>query len=206
MPAHGHSGSNRRSEILAAAGEIIAQRGYSNATVREIAESVGILSGSLYHHFRSKEDIVEEILADFFDRLIDGYRQTSLTAPNPLAALVRMVRLAFSAIDTDRTAIGILHNDVDHLGRLERFQFLRAAEDEVRVLWTSRLGEAMEASLLRADLEVEIVYRFAREGVWSTIRWYQPGGKRTIDDIATEFIKVFFHGAATSAGLRVLDR
>src|SRR5262249_57938903 len=47
--------SERREEILAIAAKIFADKGYASTTVREIADAAGILSGSLYHHFDSKE-------------------------------------------------------------------------------------------------------------------------------------------------------
>ena len=54
----------RRDEIVALAGEMFAARGFAGTTVREIADAAGILSGSLYHHFDSKESIVDELLCD----------------------------------------------------------------------------------------------------------------------------------------------
>ncbi len=52
----------RKDEILRAAAKVIATKGFASATVRDIAEASGILSGSLYHHFRSKDQILVEIL------------------------------------------------------------------------------------------------------------------------------------------------
>ena len=47
--------ATRREELLQIAGALFAQRGFKNTTVRDIADAAGILSGSLYHHFDSKE-------------------------------------------------------------------------------------------------------------------------------------------------------
>ena len=57
----------RRSELLLIAAELFATKGFKNTTVRDIAEASGILSGSLYHHFDSKESMVDEILRTFQD-------------------------------------------------------------------------------------------------------------------------------------------
>src|SRR5205085_11101096 len=65
--------SARRAEIVAIAGELFAERGYANTTVREIADAAGILSGSLYHHFDSKESMIEALLRDFLDRIEREY-------------------------------------------------------------------------------------------------------------------------------------
>ena len=54
--------------------------------MRDIADSAGIL-GSLYHHFKSKEQMVEEVLRDFLDWLFARYQEIVETRPNPLERL-----------------------------------------------------------------------------------------------------------------------
>lgn len=55
---------HRRDEIRQKAAHLFESRGYSETTMTEIADAVGILPGSLYHHFTSKEEIAVEILSD----------------------------------------------------------------------------------------------------------------------------------------------
>src|SRR3978361_1185148 len=69
-------GPSRRDELLGIAAELFAEHGFNNTTVRDIADGAGILSGSLYHHFDSKESMVDEILRDFLDHLFGQYRAT----------------------------------------------------------------------------------------------------------------------------------
>ncbi len=52
--AHGDSTFDRRAHILEVAGKLFAQNGFFKTTIRDIAEEVGILSGSLYHYFKFK--------------------------------------------------------------------------------------------------------------------------------------------------------
>src|ERR1051325_8938666 len=66
--------TDRRAELLAIAAGLFAERGYKNTTVRDIADAAGILSGSLYHHFDSKETMADEILRTFLDDLFRDYR------------------------------------------------------------------------------------------------------------------------------------
>jgi len=53
---------DRRDVILERAADLFARQGVAATTVREIADAVGILSGSLYHHFASKDEIVDAIV------------------------------------------------------------------------------------------------------------------------------------------------
>jgi AcrR family transcriptional regulator len=66
--------SERRAHLVVLAGELFAQKGYRATTVREIADAAGILSGSLYHHFDSKESIGDEILSSFINEVLADYR------------------------------------------------------------------------------------------------------------------------------------
>lgn len=57
--------SGRTDEIRQAAAKLFETAGYSETTITHIADAVGVLPGSLYHHFASKEEIALEIVADF---------------------------------------------------------------------------------------------------------------------------------------------
>jgi AcrR family transcriptional regulator len=55
-------GEIKRREILLAAIDVFSRRGYRNATIREIAESVGLTQAGLFHYFTSKEELFVEVL------------------------------------------------------------------------------------------------------------------------------------------------
>lgn len=63
-------GHSRRAEILAAAERIFVEHGYEGATIRKIADEVGVSSTALYMHFRDKSQILHEICETAFDRLL----------------------------------------------------------------------------------------------------------------------------------------
>src|SRR5712664_977285 len=76
-------GSGRRADVVQLAGELFAQKGYRATTVREIADAAGILSGSLYHHFDSKESIGDEILSGFINDVLADYRAAAASGGSP---------------------------------------------------------------------------------------------------------------------------
>lgn len=69
---------NRKSQILAQARELFAERGFPNVSMSAIAESVGITAGALYRHFANKAVLLEEVMADTFAYLGDPLPQDSL--------------------------------------------------------------------------------------------------------------------------------
>ena len=62
-PRETEEGTTRRHGFARTAGEVFARREHRAKTMRAIAEACGILPGSLYHHFRGKEDITPEVMA-----------------------------------------------------------------------------------------------------------------------------------------------
>ena len=82
----------RRDEILSIAAEQFAERGVASTTVRDIGSAAGILSGSLYHHFESKEQMVAELLLPVMQRQVGHYRElvgAGGPAPTTLRALIK---------------------------------------------------------------------------------------------------------------------
>src|SRR3954469_6142411 len=92
----------RRDELLAIAAGLFAEKGFKNTTVRDIADAAGILSGSLYHHFDSKESMVDEILRTFQDELFAAYDEVLASDDDARVRIERAVHLSFAAIDQHR--------------------------------------------------------------------------------------------------------
>lgn len=62
--------ASRRTEILAAARAVFSERSFEQASVGEIASRAGCVEGTLYTYFRSKRELLDSVLADFYDELI----------------------------------------------------------------------------------------------------------------------------------------
>jgi AcrR family transcriptional regulator len=186
-PAAGPSSSARRQEIVRLAGELFSEQGYANTTVRDIADRAGILSGSLYWHFEAKEDIVFELLRDFIDHLLWRYNEILDTAPTPLDALRSMLTAAVEALGSYHAAANILQSEKSWLYELERFAFVPEGAEEVRRIWSDVLTQCVADGSVRSDIDVELTFRFLRDGVWSIARWYGQD-KRDLEDVARRFV------------------
>lgn len=55
--------NSRRMELVRAAARLFRDRGYERTTVRDIGNAVGLQSGSLFYHFRTKEEILVAVMA-----------------------------------------------------------------------------------------------------------------------------------------------
>ncbi|PRX69058.1 TetR family transcriptional regulator [Nonomuraea fuscirosea] len=189
--------SERRDHLVKLAAELFARKGFQATTVREIADEAGILSGSLYHHFDSKETIVDEVLSTFLDDLIARYRAALDTKADPRTVLSEMVRIGFGTLEPHRAAITVMQNDWNYLRQFERFNYLVKAEDEVEQIWVSQIKAGQAAGLFRADVDPKLTYRMIRDTIWVAVRWFRPGGRLNTTGLAEHYITVLFDGLAT---------
>ena len=190
------SGS-RRSELLAIAAGLFAERGFKNTTVRDIADAAGILSGSLYHHFDSKEAMVDELLDSFQQELWREYDAIEASDRTPRAKLEAVVRASFEAIHHHHSEVAIFQTDAAYLATFDRFAYLEERNARFRALWTGLLSEGVTSGELRADLNVELVYRFLRDTVWVAVRWYRPDGDLSPGQVADQYLHILLDGIAT---------
>ncbi|WP_420478508.1 TetR/AcrR family transcriptional regulator [Brevundimonas sp. FT23028] len=85
-------GHERRAEILAAAERIFVEHGYEGATIRKIADEVGLSSTALYMHFSEKGEILQEICRQTFDALLVVNRQALAEPGSPEQRMRKMMR------------------------------------------------------------------------------------------------------------------
>ncbi|MGI5488499.1 TetR/AcrR family transcriptional regulator [Microtetraspora malaysiensis] len=186
--------AGRRAELLATAAEVFASRGYAATTVREIADAAGILGGSLYYHFDSKESIVDEILSTFLDDLWARYDEVLAVGLGARETMERLVEESFRAIDRHRAAVVIYQNESRHLSEGERFAYLRESWDRFERMWGELLDRGIKENAFRPDLDVPLVYRFLRDTVWVAASWYRPGGRLAADEIARRYLSMVLEG------------
>ena len=186
----------RRAELLAIAAGLFAEKGFKNTTVRDIADASGILSGSLYHHFDSKESMVDEILSTFQAELFASYDEVLASDDDARSKIERAVRLSFAAIDQHRNEVAIFQNEADYLGSFDRFAYLAERNAQSRDVWITLLTEGVTSGALRSDLDIELTYRFIRDTVWVAVRWYRPGKKLSHTDIADQYLTILLDGIA----------
>ena len=184
----------RRDQLLAIAAGLFASKGFKNTTVRDIADAAGILSGSLYHHFDSKESMVDEILSTFQDDLFGRYDAILRSDDDARSRLEQAVRVSFAAIDQHRDEVAIFQNEAAYLGGFERFAYLAERNRQSREVWITLLDDGVRSGALRADLDVELTYRFLRDTVWVAVAWYRPGGKLTHTHVADQYLTILLDG------------
>ncbi|WP_327734955.1 TetR/AcrR family transcriptional regulator [Streptomyces nojiriensis] len=186
----------RRRELLDTAAEVFAAQGYNATTVRKIADAAGMLAGSLYYHFDSKESMLDEILSAFLTELWDGYDTVLAAGLGPRETIEALVTESFREIDRHRAAVAIYQKESRTLSAQPRFHYLSDSQQKFEKAWLGTLERGVAAQVFRADLDIRLTYRFVRDTVWVAASWYRPGGQHSPEEIARQYLSMVLDGIA----------
>jgi TetR/AcrR family transcriptional regulator, cholesterol catabolism regulator len=188
--------SSRRAEILNVASELFATKGFAGTTVRDIADSVGILSGSLYHHFNAKEDMVEEIFKAYFDELTARWDVVLAEPWDSSTKVEAMLRQAFENVDRHTAAARLFTHewmDLRHLGNFA------AQWDQIERMWLALIRAGIKEGTLRSDIDPALLFSVAMDLVRGMSGWYHRGGRYSIQTLADAYIGVLMSGIVAQA-------
>ena len=169
----GEAGADRRAHIIAAAAHVLGEKGYERASLQEISAAAGILPGSLYYHFKSKEDLFIQVHAEGFRQLNEAVDRAVAPHTDPWkrlqAACTAHLKLLVGSQDESLVAgTSLFHPAEPPLQR-------RLNRD--RIAYEDRFRQMVAALPLRKDIDPSLL-RLALFGAlnWTRV-WYQPGKK-----------------------------
>ena len=186
---------DRRQLILDRAGALFAGKGVAPTTVREIGDAVGILSGSLYHHFDSKEAIAEEIVNAYVDDLLDRYRRVrSRFGGDPARCLAGLMRASFQSLHAHPDACAIYQNDFQYLCSMPAFGVTKRRCRQVQDAWMAVLREGAARGVFRTDIDPWIFDHLVRDAITGAARWYRREGPCDAETIADAYAGILLGG------------
>jgi AcrR family transcriptional regulator len=185
---------DRRGDILASAADLFARKGVGATTVREIADAVGMLSGSLYHHFESKDAIVAEILNGYLRAIQDRYAAVLASGKGPADSLHDLVLTSLQVASEQPQATTIYQNERPYLRERPRFADVLAGAADVQRTWLLVIEKGVAEGSFRADIAPRVFYRLIRDAVWLSVRWHQPVGEYPTSQLADDITAVFLDG------------
>lgn len=190
----------RFAEIVEAAAQIILDKGYSATSIQDIADSVGILKGSLYHYVRSKEDFLYKIIKDVYDEALDDIKQiTEMQAP-PLERIAAFVRAHVVFASHHLTAYTIQIREFDRLSEERRDEIRRGGETYVEALQV-----LLEAGQAGGDVDPDLNPRLAAILITgelnSMTRWYSTRGALSPDALADVYVGMILSSVASDRAL-----
>lgn len=178
-----NSGSGRREQIIQAAANLFCARGYEASSMRDIATTLNIEAASLYHHIKSKEEILETICFGMAETFLNGIREVNdiyFNAEERLRmAIQNHVRILTSNLSQSTV---FLHEWRSLKGeKLIAFKQLR---DQYEKGFRTIVQDGMNE-----DIFGEVDARFAVLSILSSVNWiaewYREDGAMSSDEIAS---------------------
>jgi AcrR family transcriptional regulator len=189
--------SPRRAELVAAAARLFSERGYHGTSMKHLADSLGMLKGSLYAHIGSKEELLYEVVDEGAERFLTRAHAASAmvgTASDRLEAfLVGHIETAIEHLDAATVFLNewrYLSEEprADIMGKRDRY------EDMVRTI----LSDGIRRGEFRADIDIPLAARLVLSaGNW-IYAWYRESGELAPRQVGAGFADMLVRGLEDS--------
>lgn len=179
----------RRGEIVRAAARLFRDKGYDGASMRAIANAVGMQCGSPFYHFASKQDILVAVVEEGLRQGLDKTRAVvnpSLSATEQFFELVK-VHLSIILEDGNDFIPVMLYNwrclEPQHQRRLIE------TKDEYDAIWQSAIDQLAQQGLIQGDV------KFARLMVLGAmnfmVTWYKAKRGDSLEQLSRKVVAFF---------------
>lgn len=182
----------RRAQIFKGACEVIAKKGYGNASVREIAKASGLSVPSLYQYVASKEDILFMITEECMREIFDAFDRTVGGALKADEKMEQAIGDYISYISKNRRYINLVYSETRSLPQDYRDRIFDLERKLMRE-WEVIFQDGVKGGLFRAmdpSLTANIVY-FACS-VWALRYW--AIGEFSEEEVRSTLINLLMHG------------
>ncbi|MFC4075890.1 TetR/AcrR family transcriptional regulator [Salinithrix halophila] len=188
----------RKEQILEKASQLFRSKGYHGTTIRDISEASGILSGSLYAHIDSKEDLLFEITDRGADLFLKSLRPIVDGDEDPVTKLRQAMVAHVRVIADNLEAATVFFHEWKALTR-ERRACIQVKRDEYEDLWGRLLDEGEQKGSFHLEDE-----KFARLLILSAMnglyQWYNPQGAQSPEEVAERFAAILLAGLDSGKG------
>jgi AcrR family transcriptional regulator len=179
-------GAARKDQILEIAAELFSQRGYHATTMRELGEKTGLLAGSLYAHFSSKEEILYQIVIDAARQFLGGMEALRAVSASPEERFRRAMRAHIDVVAHDLEGARVFLHEWRALRGSRRTE-IRQLRRRYEELWDEIIRDVAPADRKLARL-------LALSAANWTYVWYDPKGPLGPGEIADRFSDLLVEG------------
>jgi TetR/AcrR family transcriptional regulator, cholesterol catabolism regulator len=170
-------GQARNEEVYRTAARLMVRKGYGGTSIGDIAQAVGMTKAGLYHHIRSKQDMLFQILQHALDRLQRTVIEPAQLLKDPEGRLREIIRLNVRGIIDHGPEFTLLFPERHHLEPAEQEVIAKRIQN-YRTFMRDALREMADQGKLR-DLDTDIAQRHILQTIVGIARWYTEA---SVDD------------------------
>jgi AcrR family transcriptional regulator len=195
-PPHGEDHRDRRRSILETAARLICEKGYEGTSIQDIAAACQLTKAGLYHHIRSKEHLLLEIMNYGMDIFEDYVVTPALPILDPVERLTTCMERNILLVAEERSKeVTIILHEHNTLTGEARAHIDARKKRYVRLLEAS-FAEAMREGRIRPVHPKVAAFAFLGTVLW-TYKWFRRDGEISREELAREMVSLFFGGLTT---------
>lgn len=178
--------------------ELFQRKGFTETSVQDICDTLGVTKGTFYHYFTSKEELLLDIHLGYIESIL---RQQELilndSGINWMTKLYDVVYMLLHSIEGQGASARVFFREMQNLSE-ERLVEVIPKRTQFRVNIESLLRQGVGSGEFRKDLDVEI----AALGIlgmtnWS-YQWFHPNGRLSDKEVASVFVDMVLQGIESS--------
>ena len=179
-----------RGRILAAAAHLFQKKGFERATVRDLAQAVGMQSGSIFHHFKSKEEILRNVMIEVIRFNTERMEQELRNAKSIREKVLALMKSELQSVNGETgEAMAVLIYEWRSLKPDSQQEILELRE-VYEQMWLDVFDDAKEAGLIDEGVDTFILRRFITGALgWSNF-WYKPSGTLDLNALAEKSLSL----------------
>jgi len=189
---------NRRTEILRRAAELFAEQGVANTSMERIATAVGVKREAIYYYFKSRHDILLEILLPSSKTLLAGMRNIRRTDMKSVEKLHAAIENHLASFDPTYLEMSIALRELHFFADTAKVGQLQDTWNEYSDHWTEIVREGQARGEFRDGLDAKMVaYGILGMCNWLS-RWFDPSKGASIDEIIETYFTLASNGLAVA--------
>ncbi|MCW2636964.1 MAG: Transcriptional regulator, TetR family [Blastococcus sp.] len=182
--------------LLDVAVALFIERGFEATSMDELAVRLGVTKSAIYHHVRSKGELLRLALDRALDALFAVIDEPGATTGRAIDRLEHVVRGSVRVLTAELPFVTLLlrvrgNSEVERAALQRRREFDRIVTDLVRA--------AEDEGDVRPDVGPAVLSRLLFGTVNSLTEWYRPGGGLSADDLADALVATTFDGLRTTS-------
>ena len=187
--------THKQEQLFDTAAALFAEKGYHGTSINDLARAMGLQKGSLYHYFKSKEELLFRLLDEYITAALNEIEKICALEDPPVEKLRQFMLFysGFYAGDQDRLVL--LINDIDKLGDSYRVQVIEKERRYYRAL-TGIFSQLQDAGIMKPMPPAVAAFAFFGM-VHYTCKWFQPDGEITAEALGEMFLEIFTKGVFT---------
>ncbi|MGW7572694.1 TetR/AcrR family transcriptional regulator [Streptomyces sp. NPDC054765] len=179
--------------LLAVAVEVFIERGYDGTSMEHLSKAAGISKSSIYHHVRSKEELLHRAISRALDGLFGVLEEPGALQGRAIERLEHVTRRVAEVLMDELPYVTLLlrvrgNTDTERWAMERRREFDHAVSD--------LLKQAAADGDLRDDVDIRLATRLLFGMINSIVEWYRPGrgGAVSRDEVAEAVVRTAFAG------------